>query len=92
MQYFKQNGRQSKHYAMPMSLTLLHTVYSTWLYAKCSLKWKLKRRYSYVKTYRSFATTVSQLKISDFSGETFKGFEVLYFSMSAMKKHLFSSG
>jgi len=27
--------------------------------------------------YRSFATTVSQLKICDFSGETFKGFEVL---------------
>ena len=29
------------------------------------------------QTYRSFATTVSQLKICDFSGETFKGFEVL---------------
>ena len=29
-------------------------------------------------TYRSFATTtVSQLKICDFSGETFKEFEVL---------------
>jgi hypothetical protein len=28
-------------------------------------------------TYRSFATTVTQLKICDFSGETFKGFEVL---------------
>jgi hypothetical protein len=28
-------------------------------------------------TYRSFATTVSQLKICDFSGETFEGFEVL---------------
>jgi hypothetical protein len=28
-------------------------------------------------TYRSFATTVSQLKIYGFSGETFKGFEVL---------------
>jgi len=27
--------------------------------------------------YRSFAKTVSQLKICDFSGETFKGFEVL---------------
>ena len=27
--------------------------------------------------YRPFATTVSQLKICDFSGETFKGFEVL---------------
>jgi hypothetical protein len=31
----------------------------------------------YKRTYRSFATTMSQLKISDFSGETFKGFEVL---------------
>jgi len=30
-----------------------------------------------VLTYRSFATTVSQLKISDFSGGTFKAFEVL---------------
>ena len=28
-------------------------------------------------TYRSFATTVSQLKMCDFSGEAFKGFEVL---------------
>jgi hypothetical protein len=27
--------------------------------------------------YRSFATTVTQLKISDFSVEAFKGFEVL---------------
>ena len=27
--------------------------------------------------YRSFVTTVSQLKMCDFSGETFKGFEVL---------------
>ena len=34
-------------------------------------------------TYRLFTTTVSQLKISDFSGESFEGFEVLYFSMSA---------
>jgi len=29
------------------------------------------------QAHHSFATTVSQLKISDFSGETFKGFEVL---------------
>jgi len=29
------------------------------------------------KTCRSFATTLSQLKICDFSGENFKGFEVL---------------
>jgi hypothetical protein len=35
---------------------------------------------------------VSQLKISDFSGETFKGFEVLYFSMSAKMTQLLSSG
>jgi hypothetical protein len=42
-------------------------------------------------TYCSFATTVSQLKICDFSGETFKGFEVLYFSMSATTTQLFSS-
>jgi hypothetical protein len=41
--------------------------------------------------YRSFATTVSQLKIIDFSGETFKGFEVLLVSMSATKINLLSS-
>jgi len=35
---------------------------------------------------------VSQLKISDFSGERFKGFEVLHFSMSAMTTQLLSSG
>jgi len=35
---------------------------------------------------------MSQLKISDFSGETFKGFEVLYFSMSATTTQLLSSG
>jgi len=28
-------------------------------------------------TYRSFAQQVSQLKMCDFSGENFKGFEVL---------------
>jgi hypothetical protein len=41
------------------------------------------RRFRYIdckyprRRYRSFATTVSQLKIYDFSGETFKGLEVL---------------
>jgi len=35
---------------------------------------------------------VAQLKISDFSGETLKGFEVLYFSMSATTTQLLSSG
>jgi hypothetical protein len=45
-----------------------------------------------VHIYRSFATTVSQLKISDFSVETFKGFEVLHFSMSATTTQLLSSG
>ena len=43
-------------------------------------------------TYRSFVTTVSQLKICDFLGETFKGFEVPYFSMSATTTQLLSSG
>jgi hypothetical protein len=42
--------------------------------------------------YRSFATRVSQLKICDFSGETFKGFEALQFSMSATTTQLLSSG
>jgi hypothetical protein len=35
---------------------------------------------------------VSQLKISDFSGEAFKGFEVLYFATSATTTQLLSSG
>jgi hypothetical protein len=35
---------------------------------------------------------VSQLKISDFSGETFKGFEGRYFSMSATTTQLLSRG
>jgi hypothetical protein len=35
---------------------------------------------------------VSQLKICDFSGEDFKGFEVLNFSMSATTTQLLSSG
>jgi len=35
---------------------------------------------------------VSQLKICDFLGETFKGFEVLYFSMIATTAQLLSSG
>jgi hypothetical protein len=35
---------------------------------------------------------VSQLKISDFSGETFEGFEMLYFSMRATTTQLLSSG
>jgi len=34
---------------------------------------------------------MSQLKIADFSGETFKVFEVLYFSMSAMMTQQLSS-
>ena len=33
------------------------------------------------KHYRSFVTTVSQLKIRDFSGQNFKRFEVLQYSM-----------
>jgi hypothetical protein len=35
---------------------------------------------------------VSQLKINDFSGEMFKGFEVQCFSMNATTTHLLSSG
>jgi len=44
-----------------------------------------------MNVYRSFATSVSQLKIYDFSGETFKSFEVLQFSVSAMTTKLLSS-
>jgi hypothetical protein len=35
---------------------------------------------------------VSQIKISDFSGQTFKGFEVLYFSMGSTTSQLLSIG
>jgi hypothetical protein len=35
---------------------------------------------------------MTQLKISDFSGERFKGFEVLQFSLSETATHLLSSG
>jgi hypothetical protein len=34
----------------------------------CTVRWRI---------YRSFATRVSQIKMCDFLGETFKGFEVL---------------
>ena len=44
-----------------------------------------------LRAYRSFAAAVSQLKICDFSGETFKGFEVLEFSMSATTTQQLSS-
>jgi len=44
------------------------------------------------QTYCSFATTMAQLKFSDFSGEMFKGLEVLYISMSATTTQLLSSG
>jgi len=49
-------------------------------------------RHQICTIYRSFATTVSQLKIRDFSGERFKGFEVLFSAMSAMTTQLLSSG
>jgi len=52
---------------------------------------KLGGMREFIRPYRSFAT-MSQLKISVFSGETFKGFEVLYFSMSATTTQLLSSG
>ena len=41
--------------------------------------------------YIAHLQQVSQPKISDFSGQTFKGFEVLYFSMSATMTQLLSS-
>ena len=44
-----------------------------------------------VKAYRSFPTTVSQLQICDFLGETFKRFEVLLLSMCAMTTKMLSS-
>jgi hypothetical protein len=37
-------------------------------------------------------TTASQLKMCDFSGENFKGFEMLRFTMSAKTTLLLSSG
>jgi hypothetical protein len=53
---------------------------------------RIKRPSNSFPIYRSFAATVPQLKISDISGEMFKGFEVLYFSMSATTIQLLSSG
>jgi hypothetical protein len=50
------------------------------------------RPWKQTNKYPSFATTVSQIKISDFSESTFKGFEVLYFSISATTTQLLSSG
>jgi hypothetical protein len=50
-----------------------------------------QRRFPSVILYCLFVTTVSQLKICDFSGETFKGFEVLLSAMSATTTQLFSS-
>jgi hypothetical protein len=41
---------------------------------------------------RQHIAHLRQLEVSDFSGETFKGFEVLYFSMSATTTQLLSSG
>jgi len=41
--------------------------------------------------HRSFATRLPQLKICEFAGEPFKGFEVLWFSMSATTTQLLSS-
>ena len=41
------------------------------------LKSDKNNRHFFMITYRSFATTVSQLKMCDFSEEKFKGFEVL---------------
>jgi len=45
-----------------------------------------------VELHHSFATTVSQLKICDFSGKNFRNFEVLYFFLGATTTQLLSSG
>jgi hypothetical protein len=42
-------------------------------------------------TFRLFGTRVSQLKICDFSGETFKGFEEPLSAMCATMAQLLSS-
>ena len=52
-------------------------ILNTIILAKNTMFAKLDDRNIYVCIYRSFATTVSQLKMCDFSGETFKVFEVL---------------
>jgi hypothetical protein len=45
--------------------------------SNCSAGKRMFREGILSGTYRSFATTRSQLKMCDFSVETFKGFEVL---------------
>jgi hypothetical protein len=57
-----------------------------------SLISEVQMRANFEKTYHSFATTVLQLTISDFSSEKFKGFKVLYVSMSARTTQMLSSG
>jgi hypothetical protein len=53
---------------------------------------RIKHPSNSIPIYRTFAAKVSQLKMCDFSGETFVDFEVLYFSMSIMMTQLLSSG
>jgi hypothetical protein len=45
-----------------------------------------------LSAYGNHRRILSQFKICDFPGEAFKGFEVLYFSMSATTTQLLFSG
>ena len=58
------------------------------MHAFVGILYEVKHRMSYC----SFATTVSQLKIYNFSGEAFRGFEVLLSAVSATRTQLLSSG
>jgi len=58
------------------------------VHAFVGILYEVKHRMS----YRSFATTVSQLRVCNFAGETFEGFVVLLSAMSATTTQLLSSG
>jgi len=58
------------------------------VHAFVGILYEVKHRMS----YRSFVTTVSQLRVCNFAGETFEGFVVLLSAMSATTTQLLSSG
>jgi hypothetical protein len=61
-------------------------------YTLLACEWRITLYWHVSGRLHSLATKVAQIKITDFSGETFKYFEVLYFSMSATTTQLLSSG
>jgi hypothetical protein len=71
---------------------IIRTVMNSSKNASCRQLFKELNILPIQSQYIAHLRQVSQLKISDFSREMFKGFEVLYFSMRAMTTQLLSSG